>query len=113
VQFAAGTGVTDNYLPKSANDGSKHLTNSIISDDGTTATIHGNISGSLLQVNTGIEASGLTGIIDTSSRAIFRDGSNRLGALATTDSAVEVSTLIGYKADGTFVATSVIDGGTF
>jgi hypothetical protein len=113
VQFAAGTGVTDNYLPKSANDGSKHLTNSIISDDGTTATIHGNISGSLLQVNTGIEASGLTGIIDTSSRAIFRDGSNRLGALATTDSAIEVSTLIGYKADGTFVATSVIDGGTF
>jgi hypothetical protein len=113
VQFAAGTGVTDNYLPKSANDGSKHLTNSIISDDGTTATIHGNISGSLLQVNIGIEASGLTGIIDTSSRAIFRDGSNRLGALATTDSAIEVSTLIGYKADGTFVATSVIDGGTF
>lgn len=113
AQFAAGTGVTDNYLPKSANDGSKHLTNSIISDDGTTATIHGNISGSLLQVNTGIVATGLTGIIDTSSRAIFRDGSNRLGALATTDSAVEVSTLIGYKADGTFVATSVIDGGTF
>ncbi len=113
AQFAAGTGVTDNYLPKSANDGSKHLTNSIISDDGTTATIHGNISGSLLQVNTGIQATGLTGIIDTSSRAIFRDGSNRLGALATTDSAVEVSTLIGYKADGTFVATSVIDGGTF
>lgn len=113
AQFAAGTGVTDNYLPKSANDGSKHLTNSIISDDGTTATIHGNISGSLLQVNTGIVATGLTGVIDTSSRAIFRDGSNRLGALATTDSAVEVSTVLGYKADGTFVATSVIDGGTF
>ncbi len=113
AQFAAGTGVTDNYLPKSANDGSKHLTNSIISDDGTTATIHGNISGSTLQVNTGIIATGLTGVIDTSSRAIFRDGSNRLGALATTDSAVEVTTVLGYKADGTFVATSVIDGGTF
>lgn len=113
AQFAAGTGVTDNYLPKSANDGSKHLTNSIISDDGTTATIHGNISGSLLEVTTGIVSTGLTGIIDTSSRAIFRDGSNRLGALATTDSAVEVSTVLGYKADGTFVATSVIDGGTF
>ena len=113
VQFAAGTGVTDNYLPKSANDGSKHLTNSIISDNGTTATIHGNISGSLLQVTTGIVSTGLTGVIDTSSRAIFRDGSNRLGALATTDSAVEVSTVLGYKADGTFVATSVIDGGTF
>lgn len=113
AQFAAGTGVTNNYLPKSATDGSKHLTNSIISDDGTTATIHGNISGSLLQVTTGIEATGLTGIIDTSSRAIFRDGSNRLGALGTTDSAVEVSTVLGYKADGTFVATSVIDGGTF
>ena len=113
AQFAAGTGVTDGYLPKSAIDGSKHLTNSIISDDGTTATIHGNISGSLLQVTTGIVSTGLTGIIDTSSRAIFRDGSNRLGALATTDSAVEVSTVLGYKADGTFVATSVIDGGTF
>lgn len=113
AQFAAGTGVTDNYLPKSATDGSKHLTNSIISDDGTTATIHGNISGSQLEVNTAIIATGLTGVIDTSSRAIFRDGSNRLGALATTDSAVEVSTVLGYKADGTFVATSVIDGGTF
>ena len=113
VQFAAGTGVNDGYLPKSAVDGSKRLTNSIISDDGTTATIHGNISGSLLQVATGITALGLGGVIDTSSRAIFRDGSNRLGALGTTDSAVEVSTLIGYKADGTFVATSVIDGGTF
>jgi len=113
AQFAAGTGVNDGYLPKSTIDGSKHLTNSIISDDGTTATIHGTISGSLLQVNTGIVATGLTGIIDTSSRAIFRDGSNRLGALGTTDSAVEVTTVLGYKADGTFVATSVIDGGTF
>jgi len=113
VQFAAGTGVTDGFLPKSAVDGSKHLTNSIISDNGSTATIHGNISGSLLQVTTGIVSTGLTGVIDTSSRAIFRDGSNRLGALATTDSAVEVSTVLGYKADGTFVATSVIDGGTF
>jgi len=113
AQFAAGTGVNDGYLPKSAVDGSKRLTNSIISDDGTTATIHGNISGSLLQVATGITALGLGGVIDTSSRAIFRDGSNRLGALATTDSAVEVTTVLGYKADGTFVATSVIDGGTF
>jgi len=111
VQFTSGTGVTLNYLPKA--DGNTHLTASIISDNGTTATIHGNISGSLLQVNTGIEASGLTGVIDTSSRVIFRDGSNRLGALATTDSAVEVSTVLGYKADGTLVATSVIDGGTF
>jgi predicted acyltransferase (DUF342 family) len=113
VQFAAGTGVTDNYLPKSTNDGSKRLTNSIISDDGTTATIHGSISGSTITASTGFVAAGLIGVIDTSSRAIFRDGSNRLGALATTDSAVEVSTLVGYKADGTFVATSVIDGGTF
>ena len=113
AQFAAGTGVTDNYLPKSATDGSKHLTNSIISDDGTTATIHGNISGSLLQVTTGIVSTGLTGIIDTSSRAIFRDGSSRLGALGTTDSAVAAATFLAYKADGTFIATSVIDGGTF
>lgn len=113
AQFSAGTGVTDNYLPKSANDGSKHLTTSIISDDGTTATIHGNISGSLLQVDTGIEATGLTGVIDTSSRVIFRDGSNRLGALGTSDSAVQVSTVLGYKADGTLIATSIIDGGTF
>lgn len=113
VQFSAGTGVNDGYLPKSAIDGSKRLTNSIISDDGSTATIHGAISGSLLQVSTGIVATGLTGVIDTSSRVIFRDGSSRLGALGTTDSAVEVSTVMGYKADGTLIATSVIDGGTF
>jgi hypothetical protein len=113
VQFAAGTGVTDNYLPKSTNDGSKRLTNSIISDDGSTVTVAGAISGSTITASTGFVAAGLTGVIDTSSRAIFRDASNRLGALATSDSAVVVSTVLGYKADGTFVATSVIDGGTF
>lgn len=111
AQFASGTGVTTNRIPKA--DGSTRLTNSIITDDGTTVTVAGTVSGSIVNASTGITAVGLQGVIDTSSRAIFRDGSNRLGALATTDSAVEVTTVLGYKADGTFVATSVIDGGTF
>lgn len=111
TQFASGTGITTNRIPKA--DGSTRLTNSIISDDGSIVTVAGAISGSTITASTGFVAAGLTGVIDTSSRAIFRDASNRLGALATTDSAVEVSTVLGYKADGTFVATSVIDGGTF
>lgn len=111
AQFASGTGITTNYIPKA--DGSTRLTNSIISDDGSIVTVAGTISGSIVNASTGITAVSLQGAIDTSSRAIFRDGANRLGALATTDSAVEVSTVLGYKADGTFVATSVIDGGTF
>jgi hypothetical protein len=110
-QFSSGTGITNNYIPKS--DPSSRLINSIISDDGSIVHIAGNVSGSILNASTGITAVGLQGVIDTSSRAIFRDGSNRLGALGVTDSAVEVTTVLGYKADGTFVATSVIDGGTF
>ncbi len=94
-------------------DSNGRLTTSIISDNGSIVTIAGTVSGSILNASTGITAVGLQGVIDTSSRVIFRDGSNRLGALATTDSAVEVTTVLGYKADGTLVATSVIDGGTF
>ncbi len=94
-------------------DSNGRLTTSIISDNGSIVTVAGTVSGSILNASTGITAVGLQGVIDTSSRVIFRDGSNRLGALATTDSAVEVTTVLGYKADGTLVATSVIDGGTF
>ena len=111
TQFASGTGITTNRIPKA--DGSTRLTDSIISDNGSTVTVAGDISGSIITASTGFVAAGLTGVVDTSSRVIFRDGSNRLGALATTDSAIEVSTVLGYKADGTLVATSVIDGGTF
>ena len=94
-------------------DSNARLVASIITDDGTLVKVAGNISGSLITAQTGITSVGLQGVIDTSSRVIFRDGSNRLGALSNTDSAIEVSTLVGYKADGTFVATSIIDGGTF
>ena len=94
-------------------DANGRLTASTISDNGTTVTISGNLTANTITANTAIVAAGLTGVIDTSSRAIFRDGSNRLGALATTDSNIEMSTLIGYKADGTLVASSLIDGGTF
>jgi len=94
-------------------DSNGRLVASTITDNGSTVTVAGAISGSTITASTGFVAAGLTGVIDTSSRVIFRDGSNRLGALANTDSAVEVSTLVGYKADGTFVATSVIDGGAF
>jgi predicted acyltransferase (DUF342 family) len=94
-------------------DSNGRLVASLITDNGSIVTVAGAISGSTITASTGFVATGLTGVIDTSSRVIFRDGSNRLGALANTDSAIEVSTLVGYKADGTFVATSVIDGGTF
>ena len=94
-------------------DSNGRLVASTITDNGSIVTVAGAISGSTITASTGFVAAGLTGVIDTSSRVIFRDGSNRLGALANTDSAVEVSTLVGYKADGTFVATSVIDGGAF
>ena len=94
-------------------DSNARLVASIITDDGTLVKVAGNISGSLITAQTGITSVGLQGVIDTSSRVIFRDASNRLGALSNTDSAIEVSTLVGYKADGTFVATSIIDGGTF
>ena len=109
--YANQTGGTTNYVPKV--DSNDRLVDSLISDDGTLVTVGGNLSANTITASTAFVASGLTGVIDTSSRAIFRDGSNRLGALSNTDSAVEVSTLIGYKADGTFVATSIIDGGTF
>lgn len=94
-------------------DSNGRLVASTITDNGSTVTVAGAISGSTITASTGFVAAGLTGVIDTSSRVIFRDASNRLGALATTDSAIEVSTVLGYKADGTLVATSVIDGGTF
>jgi len=94
-------------------DSNARLVASLITDNGSTVTVAGAISGSTITASTGFVASGLTGVIDTSSRAIFRDASNRLGALSNTDSAIEVSTVVGYKADGTFVATSIIDGGTF
>lgn len=102
---------TTNKVAKA--DANGLLVDSIITDDGSTVLVAGAISGSTITASTGFVATGLTGVIDTSSRVVFRDGSNRLGALATTDSAIEVSTVMGYKADGTLVATSVIDGGTF
>ena len=94
-------------------DSNGRLVASTITDNGSLVTVAGDISGSTITASTGFVAAGLTGVVDTSSRVIFRDGSNRLGALATTDSTIEVSTVLGYKADGTLVATSVIDGGTF
>ena len=109
--FANQSGGTTNFVPKV--DSNDRLVDSIISDDGSIVLVAGTVSGSILNASTGITAVGLQGVIDTSSRVIFRDASNRLGALSNTDSAVEVSTLVGYKADGTFVATSVIDGGAF
>ena len=108
--FNSATPTTNNIQKVDSN---KRLVDSILSDDGTTLTVSGNITGNTITANTAIVAAGLTGVIDTSSRVIFRDGSNRLGALAVTDSAVEMSTVVGYKADGTLVASSLIDGGTF
>lgn len=108
--YASATPTTNNIQKVDSN---KRLTDSIISDNGTTVTIGGALSATTITASTGFVATGLTGVIDTSSRVIFRDGSNRLGALPTTDSNIEMSTVIGYKADGTLVASSLIDGGTF
>ena len=108
--YSSATPTTNNIQKVDSN---KRLTDSIISDNGSTVTIGGALSATTITASTGFVATGLTGVIDTSSRVIFRDGSNRLGALATTDSNIEMSTVIGYKADGTLVASSLIDGGTF
>jgi hypothetical protein len=117
--FGSETSLTSNTIPKAT--GPDHIGNSSLTDNGTTLAYNTNkftvassdgattIAGNLTLSATGGADGGSNG-----SAIAFRNGSNVVGYVSTTEGTDELDGILGYKnSDGSLVFSTVIDGGTF
>jgi len=117
--FGSETSLTSNTIPKAT--GPDHIGNSSLTDNGTTLAYNTNkftvalsdgattIAGNLTLSATGGTDGGSNG-----SAVAFRNGSNVVGYVSTTETTDVLDGILGYKnTDGALVFSTVIDGGTF
>jgi len=117
--FGSETSLTTNTIPKATGDAA--IGNSKLTDDGSNliydtdalnvAATSGNTSvkGIVTLTNAGGTDGGSNG-----SGVVFRNSSNQLGYVSTTETTDVLDGILGYKnADGALVFSTVIDGGTF
>jgi len=117
--FGSEVSLTDNFIPKSTGDAA--IGDSLLSDSGTllaydtdaltVAATSGNTSvkGIVTLTNSGGSDAG-----SNSSGIMFRDSSNQVGFVSTTETTDVLDGILGYKAsDGSLVFSTTIDGGTF
>lgn len=117
--FGSEASLTDNTIPKATAENS--IGDSLLSDSGTTLTYDTDaISVAATSGNTSIKGvvsltnSGGTDATGNTSGIMFRNSSNQVGFVSTTETTDVLDGILGYKAsDGSLVFSTVIDGGTF
>jgi cytoskeletal protein CcmA (bactofilin family) len=117
--FGSEASLTDNAIPKATAENS--IGDSLLSDSGTTLTYDTDaISVAATSGDTSIKGvvsltnSGGTDATGNTSGIMFRNSSNQVGFVSTTETTDVLDGILGYKAsDGSLVFSTVIDGGTF
>jgi hypothetical protein len=111
--------LTSNTIPKAT--GLSSLGNSLLTDNGTTLAYDTDaITVTATSGNTSIKgiitatSAGGSDAGSDSSTVVFKNSSNQLGYVASTDTTVVMDQILGYRnSDGTLIFSSLIDGGTF
>ena len=117
--FGSEVSLTDNFIPKSTGDAA--IGDSLLSDSGTTLAYDTDaLTVAATSGNTSVKGivtltnSGGSDAASNSSGIMFRNSSNQVGFVSTTETTDVLDGILGYKAsDGSLVFSTTIDGGTF
>jgi len=117
--FGSETSLTTNTIPKAT--GQDHIGNSSLTDNGTTLayntnkfTVASSDGATTIAGNLTLSAAGGSDGGSNGSGVVFRNASNQLGYVSTTETTDVLDGVLGYKnSDGSLVFSTVIDGGIF
>ena len=117
--YGSETSLSQNFIPKGT--GRNTIGDSLLKDDATTLsyntnkfTVASTDGATLIAGNVTLSATGGTDAGSNTSAIVFRNSSNILGYVSTTESTDVLDGILGYKAsDGALVFSTVIDGGTY
>lgn len=117
--YGSEISLTNNTIVKAT--GGNTIGDSLLGDDATTLTYNTNKftvasadGATLIAGNVTLSAAGGSDGGTNSSAIIFRNSSNILGYVSTTETTDELDGILGYKnSDGALVFSTVIDGGTY
>jgi predicted acyltransferase (DUF342 family) len=117
--YGSETSLAENFIPKGT--GKNTIGDSLLKDDSTTLsyntnkfTVASTDGATLIAGNVTLSANGGADAGSNTSAIVFRNSSNVLGYVSTTESTDVLDGILGYKAsDGALVFSTVIDGGTY
>ena len=117
--FGSEVSLTTNTIPKST--GANNIGDSLLTDNATTLSYNTNKfqvtasnGATLIAGNVTVSASGGADAGTKTSAVVFRNSSNVLGYVSTTESTDVLDGILGYKnSDGALKFSTVIDGGTY
>lgn len=117
--YGSEISLTTNIIPKGT--GLNTIGDSLLGDDGTTLTYNTNKftvassdGATLIAGNVTVTSVGGSDAGTNTSSIVFRNSSNVLGYVSTTETTDVLDGILGYKSlDGTLAFSTVIDGGTY
>jgi acyl-[acyl carrier protein]--UDP-N-acetylglucosamine O-acyltransferase len=117
--YGSETSLTTNTLPKAT--GASTIGDSLLTDNGTILTYNTNKftvastdGATLIAGNVTVTSAGGSDAGSNSSAIVFRNSSNVLGYISTTETTDVMDGILGYKSsDGALVFSTVVDGGSF
>jgi predicted acyltransferase (DUF342 family) len=113
------TSLTNNAIPVAA--GANQIEDSLLTENGTTLayntnkfTVASSDGATLIAGNVTVSSSGGSDAGSNSSSIVFRNSSNVLGYVSTSETTDVLDGILGYKnSDGSLAFSTVIDGGSF
>jgi hypothetical protein len=117
--FGSEVSLTNNTIPKAT--GANNIGNSLLTDNGTTLayntnkfTITASDGATLIAGNVTLSSAGGADANSKTSAVVFKNSSNVLGYVSTTETTDVLDGILGYKnSNGGLVFSTVIDGGTY
>ena len=116
--YGSEVSLTANYIPRAT--GASNIGDSLLQEDGsrlvynTNAFIVDTDGHTQIRGNVTLDGAGGTDAGSKTSTVMFRDSSNMVGYVSTTDSTEVLDGILGYKSsDGALTFSRVIDGGTY
>jgi hypothetical protein len=117
--YGSETALTINSIPKAT--GVSNIGDSLLSDNGTVLsyntnkfTVNSDTGATLISGNVTLSSTGGTDNNSKTSAIVFRNSSNLLGYVSTTETTDVMDGILGYKqSNGGLVFSTVIDGGTY
>lgn len=117
--YGSEVSLTSNIIPKGT--GNNTIGDSLLGEDGTTLSYNTNKftvdsadGATLIAGNVTLSAAGGSDAGGNTSSIVFKNSSNVLGYISTTETTDVLDGILGYKAsDGALVFSTVIDGGTY
>lgn len=117
--YGSEVSLTTNTIPKAT--GNSSIGNSLLTDDGTTLayntnkfTVTATNGATLIAGNVTLSSSGGADSSSKTSAIVFRNNTNVVGYVSTTETTDVMDGILGYKnSNGNLVFSTVIDGGTY